>query len=105
MRGGCSDFARETVSFPFVTFNFPTERSGFPLEVLGEADCVGFGADVFFPPRLEKFHFWPSSDFIRLICGWSKVNSVTLSVFEKISGINSTPTLSDFACTKGDWLN
>ena len=54
---------------------------------------------------LEKFHFSPFSDFTRLISGWFNVNSVTLSVFEKISGIISTPTLSDFAWMNGDLLN
>ena len=90
---------------PLFTFNFATERFGLPPEALPLAGCFASSGAEFFAPRLEKFHFAPSSDLTSPISGWFNVNSVTFSVFEKISGIISTPTFSDFACTNGDWLN
>src|SRR5580765_1993629 len=93
------DPACETVRRPSSTLSLATDRLGLPLE----GDAV-FGADVFLPPRLEKFHFSPFSDLTRLISGCCKVSSVTFKVLEKISGIISTPTLSDLACTNGDLL-
>src|SRR5450755_2492531 len=81
-------------------FSFATDKFGLPPE-----EAAGLAAEVLFPPRLEKFHFSPFSDFTRLISGCFKVSSVTFRVFEKISGISSTPTLSDLACTKADLLN
>src|SRR6266567_641545 len=101
-RGFSFDSARDIVRRPSFMFSFATDKFGFPPE---EAGAAGFAADVLFPPRLEKFHFSPFSDFTRLISGCFNVSSVTLSVLEKISGIISTPTFSDFASTKADLLN
>ena len=53
---------------------------------------------------LEKFHF-PLEVFIKAICGESSVMFVTLIFLEKINGISSTPTFSDFAVTNGDFPN
>src|SRR5437667_3068443 len=53
---------------------------------------------------LEKFHF-PLAVFSNAICGESSVMSVTLIFLEKINGISSTPTFSDFAVTNGDFPN
>ena len=55
-------------------------------------------------PGWKSSTFAPSCDRTRLISGWLSVRSVTFSVLEKISGINSTPTFSDLACTNGVWL-
>src|SRR5713101_6185843 len=61
---------------------------------------------VFFSelPSEEKFHTpaWLRSS---AISGSSMTNSVTLSCLLKIRGINSTPTLSDFALINGALLN
>src|SRR6267143_650062 len=118
---GCSlEPARLTVRRPSLTFSLATERFGLTVEddcdepgsdfaAAGfsgvAAFCVGEAAWVdFLLPRLEKFHFSPFCERTRLICGPSRARSVTCSVLDKISGINSTPTFKDFACTKGDWL-
>src|SRR6266700_540525 len=100
-RGFSFDSARDIVRRPSFMFSFATDKFGFPPE---EAGAAGFAADVLFPPRLEKFHLSPFSDFTRLISGCFKVISVTFRVLEKISGIISTPTLKDLACTNGDLL-
>ena len=118
---GCSlEPARLTVRRPSLTASLATERFGLTLD----DDCDETGSDFaaagfagvaafcvgeadwedFLLPRLEKFHFSPFCERTRLICGPSRVRSVTCSALEKISGINSTPTFKDFACTKGDWL-
>src|ERR1700722_5140810 len=87
-------------------FSFATEIFGLLAGLDGVVDCAGFAAAAgLLPPRLEKFHFSPFSDRTRSICGWFRVRSVTFKVFEKISGINSTPTFSDFAWTNGCLLN
>src|SRR5271169_676030 len=110
--GFSPDPSRNTVRRPSLMLSFATDRFGVPLEAeLLEAEdeddaaAAGFGADVFLPPRLEKFHRSPFSDLTRLISGCRSVTSVTFSVLEKISGIISTPTLRDFACTNADLLN
>ncbi len=71
-------------------------------------EVAGFAAEVLFPPRSSRnSHFSPLSGFhqANLPAGSGSVSSVTFSVFEKISGISSTPTLKDFACTKAELLN
>src|SRR5579862_4679494 len=90
-------------------FEFAAAREDFGDEAGAVFSAAGSDGAVTevpgFVPRLEKFHFCPSSDFTRLICGFSSVNSVTLMVREKMSGIISTPTFNDFACTNGALLN
>src|SRR5437879_3359245 len=102
-------------------FNLPTDRLEL-MEASPPAGCVAGavaglarsavleragapGVDPSLFPMLEKFHFSPFSDRTRLICGWSSTRSVTCRDFEKISGIISTPTFRDFACTNADLLN
>src|SRR5205823_1696032 len=54
-------------------------------------------------PIVEKFHF-PERSRNRLTCGCESVSSVTCSVFEKINGIISTPTLRACALMNGELL-
>ena len=112
-RGFCDDPARDRVRRPSLTISLATDKlglleaagaAGCGLGLLGAAELAGGAADALLPPRLEKFHFSPSADFTRLISGWFRVRWVTCSVFVKISGISSTPTLRDFAWTNGDLL-
>src|SRR5579864_1438986 len=121
---GLSDVPRRvTVRRPSVTFSFAIvtfglaeglEAAGSELGLLVAAPVFGFcagagasvaGFDLLFPPRLEKFHLSLFSALTRLISGWFSVRLVTLRVLEKTSGISSTPTLSDLACTNGVLLN
>ena len=44
----------------------------------------------------------PSASRIKFTCGLSMTISVTFSVFEKISGMISTPTFTDLAVRNGD---
>src|ERR1700722_14950489 len=90
------------VSSPSRTLSLSTDRFAFALL---DDDPLAAGWAELLLPRLEKFHFSPFCERTRLICGWLSVSLVTLSALEKISGISSTPTLSDFACTKALWLN
>src|SRR5690348_266425 len=50
-------------------------------------------------PIVEKFHF-PERSRNRFTCGCESVRSVMCSVFEKISGIISTPTFRACALMK-----
>src|SRR5690242_4971694 len=51
-------------------------------------------------PRLEKFHT-PAAFCIRSISGFSIMMPVTFSLRDMISGISSTPALSELARRKG----
>src|SRR6476469_1142898 len=92
------EFARFTERRPSFTSSLLTERSGVEEGSLGAA---GFAAVLL--PRLEKFHF-PEASRSNAISGLSSVMSVTCSFLEKISGITSTPTLSDLARMNGSLL-
>src|SRR5580704_19218412 len=68
---------------------------------LDEGFCVGV---LELPPMDEKFHL-PLGSFSIITCGLSITMLVTFTCCEKISGIISTPTFSDFAVRNGPELN
>src|SRR5215469_6548826 len=63
-----------------------------------------FSARAELPPMDEKFHL-PLGSFSIITWGFSMVTSVTLTCWEKISGISSTPTFTFFAVRNGPELN
>src|SRR6516162_6734768 len=104
MCGFAFEFALPTISLPSVTLSLPTETFGVDEErppegeeVLTEGVDGGLAA---LPPRLEKFHL-PFEALSSVICGCSRVMSVTLSCLDVIRGMSSTPTFNDFAVTNG----
>src|SRR5580704_16808468 len=94
------ELALPTINFPFAMFSSATEMfwAAWPDDFGAVAACL------FAPPRLEKFHV-PVGVFSSVICGSWRVMPVMYSCLEKISGIISTPTFSDFAVINGDLLN
>src|SRR4029077_7180896 len=66
---------------------------------------VDFGAGLLeVPPMEEKFQR-PLGSLSIITCGSTAVISVTFNCWEKISGINSTPTFTVFAVRNGPGLN
>src|SRR5260370_19696181 len=70
----------------------------------GVAGWLPVAAAALLLPRLEQFHLSPFSERTRAISGRFNDRSVTCSAFEKIRGINSTPTFKDLAFTNGALL-
>src|SRR5579862_2583393 len=92
------EFAFPTASFPFFISSFATDSAGASPDFAGSVACFAL-----VPPRLEKFQT-PFADLSNVICGWSRTISVTFNCLEKMRGINSTPTFTDFAVMNGDLL-